>query len=120
MLNNIRKIAEYMKAKKIDKTASGLAKHIRRRNNNPATRSLNLTGDKNVGYTSHVNLVASGSKFYKIQYGVGKAKYLVSFHDGVKKHKDGSDFYDAKIFKNKKDLDIFEQSLLREGYKYKN
>jgi len=56
-------------------------------------------------------------KVYYIQYGVGKAKYLVSFHDGVQKHKDGSNFYGIRIFHNKKDLAKFEQGLLKENYK---
>ena len=45
-------------------------------------------------------------KKYNIMYGVGKAKYVVNFHDGEKKHKDGSEFYDIQIFKNMKDLKI--------------
>lgn len=32
---------------------------------------------------------------------VGKAKYIVNYFTG-KKHEDGSDFYDIRIFKNKK------------------
>lgn len=31
-------------------------------------------------------------KKYYIMYGVGKAKYVVNFHDGEKKHKDGASF----------------------------
>ena len=33
-------------------------------------------------------------------YGVGKSKYVVNYYTG-KKHNDGSDFYDIRIFKNK-------------------
>jgi hypothetical protein len=58
-------------------------------------------------------------KKYNIMYGVGKAKYLVNFHDGEKKHKDGSEFYDIRIFKNKKDLKAFTNDLRTQGYKYK-
>ena len=36
---------------------------------------------------------------------IGSSKYSISSHDGVKKHKDGSDFYDIHIFKNKVDLE---------------
>lgn len=54
-------------------------------------------------------------RFYT-QRNVGKAKYLVSFHDSIKKHKDGSDFYDIMIFKNKLDLTIFENHLRLQGY----
>jgi hypothetical protein len=34
-------------------------------------------------------------------YGVGRAKYVVNYFTG-KKHQDGSDFYDIRIFKNEK------------------
>jgi hypothetical protein len=49
--------------------------------------------------------------------GVGKAKYVVNFHDGEKKHKDGSEFYDIRIFKNIKDLKEFTNDLGIQGYK---
>lgn len=63
---------------------------------------------------------AEAGKVYYIQYGIGKsAKYVVNFHDGVQKHKDGSDFYDMRIFHNKKDLTNFELSLLKDNYKKK-
>jgi hypothetical protein len=62
-------------------------------------------------------LSAKGKKNYYVQYKIGKAKYVVNFHDGVKKHDDGSDFYDIKIFKNKKDLNNFLQELSKKGYR---
>jgi len=58
-----------------------------------------------------------GMKKFYIQQGIGKAKYVVCYHNGRKKHKDGSAFYDIKIFKNKKDLGNFTDSLLKKGYK---
>lgn len=57
------------------------------------------------------------NKKYNVKYGVGSAKYLVSFHDGLKTHNDGSPFYDIKIFKNKKLLGEFLKSLNEQGYK---
>ena len=57
-----------------------------------------------------------GKKRFKRQDGIGKAKYTISYHDGKKKHKDGSDFFDIKIFKNKKDLSDFVGSLVKQGY----
>ena len=54
-------------------------------------------------------------KFY-IQYGIGKAKYVVSFHNGIEKHNDGSEFFGIKIFKNKKSLNEFSNKLVSEGY----
>jgi len=54
--------------------------------------------------------------FY-VQNNIGHAKYCVNFHDGIKKHSDGSDFYDIRIFKNKKKLKVFTDSLVNSGYK---
>lgn len=51
---------------------------------------------------------------------VGKAKYIVSFHDGIQKHKDGSEFFDCRIFKNKPSLNAFLQKLILDGYKETN
>ena len=42
-----------------------------------------------------------------ISHRVGKSKYVVTFYDGVKKHKDGSPFYDIAIFSNKKKMNDF-------------
>ena len=61
-----------------------------------------------------------GKKRFKRQDGIGKAKYTISYHDGKKKHKDGSDFFDIKIFKNKKDLSNFVGTLVKKGYKLTN
>ena len=57
-----------------------------------------------------------GKKQYYEQHGIGKAKYTVSKHDGKQKHKDGSDFYDIAIFKNKKDLAKYIDDLKKQGY----
>ena len=64
--------------------------------------------------------VNEGKKRFKRQDGIGKAKYTISYHDGKKKHKDGSDFFDIKIFKNKKDLSDFVGTLVKQGYKVTN
>jgi len=56
-------------------------------------------------------------KEYYLQHNIGKAKYLVSFHDGVKTHKDGSEFYDIRIFRNKPDTKAFMKELSNKGYK---
>ena len=58
------------------------------------------------------------NKFYHIHYNVGKCKYVISYHDGIKKHKDNSNFYDIAIFHNKKDLNKFEKNLLKNNYIY--
>jgi len=55
-------------------------------------------------------------KKFRVQTQIGKAKYVVTFHDGIKKHPDGSEFYDITTFKNKKKLNLFVISLLDSGY----
>ena len=53
---------------------------------------------------------------YYIQFGIGKVKYLVNFHDGVKTHRDGSPFFDARTFRNKRKLASFIADLEARGY----
>lgn len=55
-------------------------------------------------------------KQFHIQYGIGKAKYVVSHHDGHTTHRDGSPFFGCKIFKNKKKLAAFVRTLKESGY----
>ena len=55
-------------------------------------------------------------KNFYVQYNVGKTKYLVNFHDGEKKHLDGSNFYDVKLFTSKKKFYAFILSLREQGY----
>lgn len=57
-----------------------------------------------------------GSKRYNTMSNVGHAKYVVNYHNGIKKHSDGSDFFDIAIFKNKKKLQNFLDELSRDGY----
>lgn len=59
-------------------------------------------------------------KQYNIMYNVGKVKYLVNYHDGEKKYKDGSNFYEAAIFSNKKKMQKFVSELISKGYIYGN
>ena len=55
-------------------------------------------------------------KTYHIQYNIGNAKYVVRFHDGVKTHHDGSQFFDIHLFKNKKRMGNFITFLAEQGY----
>ena len=55
-------------------------------------------------------------KRYNLMYNIGHAKYVVNYHNGIKKYSDGSDFFDIKIFKNKKKLKIFTDDLKNNGY----
>lgn len=56
-------------------------------------------------------------KRFRITHNVGKVRYLVSYHDGQKKHKDGSDFFDISCFGNKRKMDRFRRDLMKQGYK---
>lgn len=47
---------------------------------------------------------------------VGTTKYVVNYHDGVKIHRDGSQFFDIRLFKNKKKRDSFIDGLRKQGY----
>lgn len=51
-------------------------------------------------------------------HNVGRAKYVVNFHDGVKTHRDGSEFFDIAIFSNKKKMNDFIKDLQANGYIY--
>ena len=53
-------------------------------------------------------------KLYNIMFGVGKAKYVVNYHDGVKKYNDGSRFYDTTLFSNKLKMNKFIKFLKKE------
>lgn len=46
-------------------------------------------------------------KLYNINYNIGRVKYVVNFNDGIKKYKDGSNFYDIRLFSNKKKMNAF-------------
>lgn len=59
-------------------------------------------------------------KRYNEMQNVGKVKYLVNYHDGVKTHKDGSLFFDIEIFKNKVKKNKFCLALVENGYVYSN
>lgn len=59
-------------------------------------------------------------KTFSTQTNIGKAKYVISFNDGVKKHKDGSVFYDAVILSNKKVFEDLQKTLQKDGYTQTN
>jgi len=50
---------------------------------------------------------------YKIDYNIGKVKYVVSFYDGIKKHNDGSEFWDIKCFKSKNKMNKFITKIMQ-------
>lgn len=55
-------------------------------------------------------------KTYNTMTNIGRAKYMVNFHDGIKTNKDGSPFFDCKLFSNKKKLAKFVRDLCSNGY----
>ena len=56
-------------------------------------------------------------KVFYVQNNIGRARYVVSFHDGITTNRDQSPFFDIRIFHNKKQLGNFVKSLISEGYK---
>lgn len=46
-------------------------------------------------------------KNYYIIYNVGKSKYIVNYHNGIKFYIDNSPFYNIAIFNNKKKMELF-------------
>lgn len=56
-------------------------------------------------------------KKYNIMYGIGKCKYVVNYCNG-KKYDDSSDFYDIRIFTNKRKMEKFVKELKKEGLIY--
>lgn len=55
-------------------------------------------------------------KTYRYTQNVGKARHVVSFHDGAKLHRDGSPFFDLRVFGRKRDAELFMRDLRRGGY----
>ncbi len=55
-------------------------------------------------------------KTFRIMFNIGKSKYVVNFCDGQKAHRDGSPFFDIRIFKNKRIMASFITDLKHQGY----
>lgn len=58
----------------------------------------------------------SGLKTFRVQERIGRARHVVSFHDGVKTHKDNSPFFDMQICSRKRDRQKFVKELTAAGY----
>lgn len=56
-------------------------------------------------------------KNFNLMSGIGRAKYVINYHDGVKIHKDGSPFYDISIHSNKRKANKFCSELKSDGYR---
>jgi hypothetical protein len=61
----------------------------------------------------------NGNIFY-IQTNIGASRYVVNYYNGVKKHSDGSPFFDIAILKSKDKLNKFVNTLIANGYKEKS
>lgn len=59
-------------------------------------------------------------KIFNTQLNIGKCKYVINFHDGIKKHKDGSAFFDLNILNTKKDFEARKKQLINSGYELTN
>lgn len=122
---------------KINKNLSGYKKSgidLLRDGNRPALPAgKRISKDGNVYYENRLNRVdvrqpsKKVAKPNKLEHGgmvknfnvmrnVGKSKYVINSYDGVKKHKDGSAFYDIHTFKNLKDFMEYKKKLKSEGY----
>lgn len=55
-------------------------------------------------------------KSFSIMQNIGKCRYVVNFHDGVKTHHDGSPFFDVHVVSNKRALQRFVKGLKADGY----
>ena len=56
------------------------------------------------------------AKTYRDNPQIGAVRHSVSFNDGMKTHKDGSPFFDLRVFKRSKDKEAFIRGLEADGY----
>jgi len=77
------------------------AQHVNKKHINTIKRGKNLK---------------EGKKRFKVGHNIGKAKYVISFHDGKSKHKDGSDFFGIETFRNQKEFEKGKNDLRKKGY----
>lgn len=59
-------------------------------------------------------------KMYRDNPPIGKTRHSVSFHDGVKRHADGSPFFDLRTFRTGRDKESFIRDLEIGGYNAKD
>jgi len=55
-------------------------------------------------------------KEFNLMYNVGRAKYVINYHNGKRFHIDGSRFFDILLFRNKRKFDNAIKTLLADGY----
>lgn len=55
-------------------------------------------------------------RYYTLLNNVGKSKYVIVYHNGIKKNADGSKFEDIQICRNKQEVKNFIAYLKCMGY----
>jgi len=59
-------------------------------------------------------------KQFNLMYNVGRAKYVINYHDGIDTHSDGSPFFGIRLFSNKRLFEKAQKDLIKQGYKQTN
>jgi hypothetical protein len=55
-------------------------------------------------------------KTYRVELNIGRCKYCLVSWDGVKTHRDGSQFHDLEIFSNKKRIQSNIRRMTKNGW----
>ena len=55
-------------------------------------------------------------KMFRMDINSRRGHHYISFHDGIQKHKDGSEFWGLHVCKNIKLRDVFIRELVSQGY----
>lgn len=56
------------------------------------------------------------NKVFNTRFNIGKAKYVINFHDGIKTHADGSPFFEIECFSNKKKFLDAKKEMVKNGF----
>lgn len=54
---------------------------------------------------------------YRVPLTLRRGQHVVDFHDGDKRHADGSPFYDVRVFSNLKRAERFAKELEDKGFR---
>ena len=60
--------------------------------------------------------MSTQKKVMKQEFNIGRAKYVISYHDGISTHRDGSPFYGIRIFHNVRKFRTAIREMKQEGY----
>ena len=114
--DEIKAIADRMSEKEIEDFASTKHKGLPKMKEQLRKIVREIMREKAISEMNEQS-VNEGKKVFRVNPQIGKAKYSISSHDGVKKHKDGSDFFDIETFKNKVDLEKAIKNYTSKGFK---